>query len=82
MRIATLLIVILLQATQLAAQDQPANGHMTDLTEYTFDDTQVLAQPKDSTAELLVVRTRRWTGSLIRIRERFLAELLKSVEQL
>jgi hypothetical protein len=62
-------------ATPAAAQDMPS-------TEYTFTDDLVEGDLMRPDGDMALVRGRRETISLIRIRESFIPEMLKSVENL
>lgn len=62
------------------AQDAPAGGENT--TSYDFEDDLVQGDLVRPDGENLMVRRRGARESLIRIREHFVPELLKSVENL
>ncbi len=68
------------------AQDHPAAGGGGraggDATTYDFDDDLVTGDLVRPDGELLNVRRRGQRNSLIRIREHFIPEMLKSVENL
>ena len=64
----------------VAAQDAPAGGG--DATTYDFEDDLVQGDLVRPDGENLMVRRRGARESLIRIREHFINELLKSVENL
>lgn len=68
------------------AQDPPAAGGGGraggDATTYDFDDDLVTGDLVRPDGELLNVRRRGQRNSLIRIREHFIPEMLKSVENL
>jgi hypothetical protein len=59
---------------------QPAGGD--DFTSYSFDDDSVFGTTARPDGEVLPVRRRGQRESLIRTRESFVRELLKSVEAL
>jgi hypothetical protein len=61
------------------AQDKPAGGGETS---YDFDDDLVTGDLVRPDGELLSVRRRGNRASLIQIREHFIPEMLKSVEDL
>ncbi len=79
MRWATLTLCILLVGAPLSVSGQDAEKNVTD---YEFEDELVpgdLFKPK---GEILQVRKKQRSGSLIRAREHFVPEMLKSVEKL
>ena len=82
MKMRTLSVLFWMQTSRLLAQEPAPPTAANDVTEYRFEDSTVRAGPKEATGEVLTVRTRQARGSLIRIREHFAAELLKSVEWL
>ena len=74
-----------LVAIPALAQDAPAGGGGTgggNTTTYDFDDDLVTGDLVRPDGELLNVRRRGSRSSLIRIREHFIPEMLKSVENL
>ena len=82
----TLVFVVALAITAVpaAAQDgaAPAGGGGGDTTTYDFEDDLVQGDLVRPDGENLMVRRRGARESLIRIREHFINELLKSVENL
>lgn len=70
--------VMLLAAAPVAAQDEEDE----DTTTYDFDDDLVTGDLVRPDGELLSVRRRGGRSSLIQIREHFIPEMLKSVEDL
>ncbi|MAT26480.1 MAG: hypothetical protein CMN29_16225 [Sandaracinus sp.] len=68
-------------AAPAAAQDPAAAGG-GDATTYDFEDDLVSGDLVRPDGELLSVRRRGQRASLIRIREHFIPEMLKSVEDL
>lgn len=62
-------------------QEPPATRDES-LTTYTFEDDEVLGGTTRPLGEVLVVRDRPERASLVRAREHFVRELLKSVEAL
>lgn len=77
-----LLIALLagpVSAATVSAQDDAAGG---DTTTYDFDDDLVTGDLVRPDGELLNVRRRGNRASLIRVREHFIPEMLKSVEDL
>jgi len=80
-----LLGVAMLVAAPVAAQDNAGGaggGGGSDTTTYDFDDDLVTGDLVRPDGELLNVRRRGSRSSLIRIREHFIPEMLKSVENL
>jgi hypothetical protein len=75
---AAVLFGILFLATPVMAQD--AGGG--DTTTYDFEDDLVTGDLVRPDGEMLNVRRRGSRSSLIRIREHFIPEMLKSVENL
>ena len=70
-------------ALPVSAQDAaPAGGGGGDATSYDFEDDLVQGDLVRPDGENLMVRRRGARESLIRIREHFINELLKSVENL
>lgn len=66
-----------------AAADPPAPPAGGDvLAQYTFDDQQVVGGGTAPLGEVLVVRPRDERGSLVRARDAFVRELIRSVEAL
>ena len=80
----TIVVVGLLGIVALpaAAQDAPAAGGGGDATTYDFEDDLVQGDLVRPDGENLMVRRRGARESLIRVREHFIGELLKSVENL
>jgi len=68
--------VIFAFATQVAAQDY------AEKTEYSFEDDVVTGDLVRPDGEMTVVRKRGKERSLIRVRQHFIPEMLKSVEDL
>ena len=68
-------------ATPVSAQDA-AGGGGGDATTYDFEDDLVQGDLVRPDGENLMVRRRGARESLIRVREHFISELLKSVENL
>ena len=77
---AVLAALTLLAAAPASAQDAPAGGGGE--TTYDFEDDLVTGDLVRPDGELLNVRRRGQRNSLIRIREHFIPEMLKSVENL
>jgi len=77
---AVLAALVLLAAAPASAQDAPAGGGGE--TTYDFEDDLVTGDLVRPDGELLNVRRRGQRNSLIRIREHFIPEMLKSVENL
>ncbi len=71
-----------LVALPALAQDQGAGGGGGNTTTYDFEDDLVTGDLVRPDGELLNVRRRGSRSSLIRIREHFIPEMLKSVENL
>ena len=66
-----------------AAQPRQADAAADDaFTTYEFDDDKVVGDTAQPSGEVLTVRRRSARDSLIRAREHFIRELLKSVEAL
>jgi hypothetical protein len=86
MRTLTLLVAFGLSgsfaASIAAAQEAPAAGGGGAATTYDFDDDLVQGDLVRPDGENLMVRRRGARESLIKIREHFVPELLKSVENL
>jgi hypothetical protein len=84
--IATLATALVLPATLLTsaalAQDAPAPRGSGEATSYDFEDDLVQGDLVRPDGENLMVRRRGARESLIRVREHFVNELLKSVENL
>ncbi len=76
----------MLSSASAYAQDPPPAGGAArsggDATTYDFDDDLVTGDLVRPDGELLNVRRRGQRNSLIRIREHFIPEMLKSVENL
>jgi hypothetical protein len=62
--------------------ETPTSTRDESLTTYTFEDDEVLGGTHRPLGEVLVVRARPDRESLVRAREHFVRELLKSVEAL
>ena len=62
------------------AEDAQDDGN--NLTTYTFDDDLVHGDLVSPNGEILMARRRLSRDSLVRVRENFVPELLKSIEQL
>lgn len=79
-RIAMLVagIIIVLGSAVASAQD----SQYAEKTEYSFDDDVVTGDLVRPDGELLVSRKRGNERSLIRVRQHFIPEMLKSVEDL
>lgn len=77
---AATLFGILLLAGPAMAQDAAGGGEGT--TTYDFEDDLVTGDLVRPDGEMLNVRRRGSRSSLIRIREHFIPEMLKSVENL
>lgn len=77
-RIAMLLVgmLIVLGSSVASAQE------FAEKTEYTFDDDVVTGDLVRPDGEMLVSRKRGTERSLIRVRQHFIPEMLKSVEDL
>lgn len=68
--------VFLVMTTNVAAQEY------SEKTEYSFDDDVVTGDLVRPDGETMVVRKRGKERSLIRVRQHFIPEMLKSVEDL
>jgi hypothetical protein len=77
----TLLLALALSSLTVPALAQEASGEPPP-TEYNFDDDLVEGDLVRPDGEMLNVRRRGRRGSLIRIREHFIPEMLKSIEDL
>jgi hypothetical protein len=79
-----LILLVLAFAAPVAAQEAPAPaaGGDGNTTSYDFEDDLVQGDLVRPDGENLMVRRRGARESLIRIREHFVPELLKSVENL
>ncbi len=71
-------IILLLMTGAVSAQDV----QYAEKTEYTFDDDVVTGDLVRPDGELTVVRKKGKERSLIRVRQHFIPEMLKSVEDL
>lgn len=80
--IATLAIPLAMSAASAFAQDAPAPRGSSEATSYDFEDDLVQGDLVRPDGENLLVRRRGARESLIRVREHFVNELLKSVENL
>jgi len=69
-------VIIMLCATTLMAQDY------ADTTEYSFDDDVVEGDLVRPDGEMTVVRKQGKQRSLIKVRQHFVPEMLKSVEDI
>jgi hypothetical protein len=79
------LMVCALFCSPARSRAEPAVGPdrpHEELTRYAFEDEAVLGDRQQPLGEVLLVRRRPVRESLIRARERFIAELLKSIEDL
>lgn len=76
----TLLLALALSSLTVPAFAQ--DGEEPAPTEYNFDDELVDGDLVRPDGEMLNVRRRGRRGSLIRIREHFIPEMLKSIEDL
>jgi len=74
---ASLIVVISMMGSPVSAQDVPAGE-----TTYDFEDDLVTGDLVRPDGEQLIVRRRGRRASLIQIREHFIPEMLKSVEDL
>ena len=76
--------LVLAFSSSVAAQDNThgANGGRDNTTTYDFEDDLVTGDLVRPDGELLNVRRRGSRTSLIRVREHFIPEMLKSVENL
>lgn len=72
-------LIVLLLATLLPGS---ALAEDPDVVNYTFEDDLVGGSGRSSDLTLLHVRTRKEKESLVRVREHFIPELFKSVEDL
>lgn len=70
------------QEAEAEAPAPPAGGGGADATSYDFEDDLVQGDLVRPDGENLMVRRRGARESLIKIREHFISELLKSVENL
>lgn len=75
---------VLMVSTTASAQDQPAGGASGggQTTTYNFDDDIVQGDLVRPDGEMALARRRGRATSLIRVREHFVPEMLKSVENL
>jgi hypothetical protein len=69
-------------AESLVEEEPADDGKEGDVTRYAFDDDLVRGGAPAPDGEVLHVRRRRDRESLIRIRDQFIPELLKSAEDL
>ncbi len=79
MRLLCVCAILMGTALPAAAQEAPAGGGETS---YDFEDDLVQGDLVRPDGENLLVRRRGARDSLIRIREHFIPEMLKSVENL
>lgn len=75
-------MLVLVPASAFAQDTGEAGGGGGDTTTYDFEDDLVTGDLVRPDGELLNVRRRGGRSSLIRIREHFIPEMLKSVENL
>lgn len=73
-------LVLAALATAPVQADDARSG--PDVVSYTFDDDLVGATDRSSNTDLVWVRARKARESLLRVRETFVVELYKSVEDL
>jgi hypothetical protein len=73
---------LLLLAGVALAQGGPGGTQYAEKTEYTFDDDVVTGDLVRPDGELTVVRKKGKERSLIRVRQHFIPEMLKSVEDI
>jgi len=81
-RLLVLAFVLATVAAPALAQDAPAPAGGENTTSYDFEDDLVQGDLVRPDGENLMVRRKGARESLIRIREHFVPELLKSVENL
>ncbi len=81
LRMMAMMAVLGLGLVAPASAQEPAAGG-GDATTYDFDDDLVAGDLVRPDGELLNVRRRGRRSSLIRVREHFIPEMLKSVEDL
>jgi len=79
--LAALLIALLSGQAKPARADEPTPKD-ADTTRYSFDDDKVLGDTTGPLGEVMSVRKRSQRESLVRARQSFVVELLKSVEAL
>ena len=72
----------LLAFAGVAAAQGPGGVQYAEKTEYTFDDDVVTGDLVRPDGELTVVRKKGKQRSLIRVRQHFIPEMLKSVEDI
>ncbi|MFH1438593.1 MAG: hypothetical protein ABIJ56_22990 [Pseudomonadota bacterium] len=76
-------LLFFLAAPQVFAQDDMGGtGGMSQVTEYDFDDDLVTGDLVRPDGELVGARRKSKVSSLIRVRQHFIPEMLKSVENL
>ena len=80
MKMLSAVLALALGVASSTAFAQP--GRDEAVTRYTFDDDIVPGDLPVSDGQVLIVRDRAQRSSLIRIREHFVAEMLKTVERL
>jgi hypothetical protein len=78
----TMLLALALSSLSVPALAQEPPSGEPPPTEYNFDDDLVQGDLVRPDGEMLNVRRRGRRGSLIRIREHFIPEMLKSIEDL
>jgi hypothetical protein len=72
----------ILFASETMAQAPGGNSQYAEKTEYTFDDDVVTGDLVRPDGELTVVRKKGKQRSLIKVRQHFIPEMLKSVEDI
>jgi hypothetical protein len=84
MKMRTILLALAMSSLTVPALAQEATEPAGEpaATEYNFDDDLVEGDLVRPDGEMLNVRRRGRRGSLIRIREHFIPEMLKSIEDL
>ena len=79
MRIRSLLLSLLVQGVSLTALAEETSK---EVTSYTFEDNIVKGDLYNPNGEVLVVHRARSGQSLVKAREHFVPEVLKSIENL
>lgn len=81
-KLAAAILALTTLALPLAAsaQDHQRPAPPTNVTRYTFEDHPVPGRDYSAEGELLRVRARRDHGSLIRVRDHFVNEMVKTAE--
>jgi hypothetical protein len=82
MALAVFAAALLSGGAQAQDADKPAGGSAAGATTYDFEDDLVTGDLVRPDGELLSVRRRGNRASLIQIREHFIPEMLKSIEDL